>query len=681
MSNYLISIMILIVIFLAILLVSHYFLSSLVFSILKDMENKKKYILLFISMVVSIGTMITFPIDSTPPQKATLKIKVVGDKNIKSNNNEVWVNGVYSDNNKINVDKFKLSEGWEIKDNKVPVSFEKDSLLEWGGFIKQNINVFLLNHEWSGIVEISINEQSEIVDLYSLEGHSQMYEYQVSSSLIVKTFFTLINFLALSFFCFLFIILVKYLKIYNNSIEIRKVRIFVYSLIISSVYSLYLLAYYPGTMSSDSIDQWNQVLTESFNDAHPIVHTLFIWLFTRLWLSPAIIAIIQLILMSLLMGYSVYYLEKLGLKKMYRNSLLAFYSLSPTYGIMSITIWKDIPFSISIAFLTVLLVKIYASKGQWLYSKTNQYLLIAILISVYFFRHNGVLSVVGSLIVLIIFYRNLIGKLIKISFITFVLIFGIKFILFQALALNSAPSYLSLSLPIHQIGTFVHENKEITEDEKRTLEKIMPIKYWDGGDDYSKYTINYLIFNGVFNGQILAENKSDIVKTWLGMLIRDPKLSISDFFSMTSILWRVHQPDDGYTSTIVTNIYQNNLNLDQQNFTPKLKAFLDRYLNISLSNYFLWFFWRPAFTLYTILFFTILIISRNSWKASLILIPILSQIAGISLVIPAQDSRYLFYAFILAPFLILLSLHEFPKDINTENIRLLKYDRHEQKEN
>lgn len=149
-----------------------------------------------------------------------------------------------------------------------------------------------------------------------------MYEYQVSSSLIVKTFFTLINFLALSFFCFLFIILVKYLKIYNNSIEIRKVRIFVYSLIISSVYSLYLLAYYPGTMSSDSIDQWNQVLTESFNDAHPIVHTLFIWLFTRLWLSPAIIAIIQLILMSLLMGYSVYYLEKLGLKKCTETAFL-----------------------------------------------------------------------------------------------------------------------------------------------------------------------------------------------------------------------------------------------------------------------------------------------------------------------------------------------------------------------
>src|SRR5262249_58527353 len=56
------------------------------------------------------------------------------------------------------------------------------------------------------------------------------------------------------------------------------------SIVVSTVF---LLTFWPGLMSADSLDQWRQILTREFNDWHPAFHTLTHWLITRPWGSPA----------------------------------------------------------------------------------------------------------------------------------------------------------------------------------------------------------------------------------------------------------------------------------------------------------------------------------------------------------------------------------------------------------
>jgi hypothetical protein len=56
------------------------------------------------------------------------------------------------------------------------------------------------------------------------------------------------------------------------------------------IWSFYLLSFWPGSMSPDSLDQWKQVLNGQLKDWHPVFHTMNIWLITRIKLSPATVA-------------------------------------------------------------------------------------------------------------------------------------------------------------------------------------------------------------------------------------------------------------------------------------------------------------------------------------------------------------------------------------------------------
>jgi hypothetical protein len=62
----------------------------------------------------------------------------------------------------------------------------------------------------------------------------------------------------------------------------------IYSIPMILVWTIYLFTFWPGLMSSDSFGQWHEIVTGVFYDAHPAIHTLTMWLITRLWFSPAI---------------------------------------------------------------------------------------------------------------------------------------------------------------------------------------------------------------------------------------------------------------------------------------------------------------------------------------------------------------------------------------------------------
>ncbi len=80
----------------------------------------------------------------------------------------------------------------------------------------------------------------------------------------------------------------------------------------AAVWSLYLLAFWPGIMSQDSVDQWHQLLQGRYEDAHPAFHTLTVWLITRVWLSPAAVALVQIVILSAAIGFGLAMLRSYG---------------------------------------------------------------------------------------------------------------------------------------------------------------------------------------------------------------------------------------------------------------------------------------------------------------------------------------------------------------------------------
>ena len=57
----------------------------------------------------------------------------------------------------------------------------------------------------------------------------------------------------------------------------------------AAVWVVYLLAFWPGILTEDSIEQWTDMTSGVLRGYHSPLQTTLHWLLTRLWFSPAII--------------------------------------------------------------------------------------------------------------------------------------------------------------------------------------------------------------------------------------------------------------------------------------------------------------------------------------------------------------------------------------------------------
>ncbi|MEI8314971.1 MAG: DUF6020 family protein, partial [Verrucomicrobiota bacterium] len=146
-----------------------------------------------------------------------------------------------------------------------------------------------------------------------------------------------------------------------------------YALPCALIWTAYLLAFWPGIMSSDSVDQWGQMLTGHFNNNHPAFHTLTNWLFTRVWLSPAAVAMAQILALASVFGLTMRELALWGVPRNIRIVITMLFSLSPVNGLMTITLWKDVPYAISMLGLFALLMQCVRTRWDCLSSSLSKY--------------------------------------------------------------------------------------------------------------------------------------------------------------------------------------------------------------------------------------------------------------------------------------------------------------------
>ena len=132
------------------------------------------------------------------------------------------------------------------------------------------------------------------------------------------------------------------------------------------IWALYLVAFWPGLMSQDSIAQWEQVAKNSFANNYPSFHTLTNWLITRVWLSPAAIAAAQIIALAVIFSLTMVELGRWGIASRVRAYVTAVFCLSPVNGMMAVSLWKDIPYTCAMLGLFTVLLRSVRSEGRWL---------------------------------------------------------------------------------------------------------------------------------------------------------------------------------------------------------------------------------------------------------------------------------------------------------------------------
>jgi hypothetical protein len=129
---------------------------------------------------------------------------------------------------------------------------------------------------------------------------------------------------------------------------------------------VYLLSFYPAIMSYDSIYQWDELSQFRFTNWHPAYHTILLWLITRIYFSPVSLALFQVAMFSSVMAYGLWTLRDVGVPALLLILLDFFISILPMNGMMEITLWKDILYSIAVLLLIIILFKIILSNGEWI---------------------------------------------------------------------------------------------------------------------------------------------------------------------------------------------------------------------------------------------------------------------------------------------------------------------------
>lgn len=420
-----------------------------------------------------------------------------------------------------------------------------------------------------------------------------------------------------------------------------------------TVFVMYLFAYFPGIMTPDSIFQWEQIVSLKFDDWHPVTHTLFELLLTKIWFSPASIALTQMIALALVFSYGVRTLLRLGVNKIIILIIVLLFSLYPANGFMTVTLWKDILYSTMLMWMTIILINIIATKGQWIKNWYNAAAFLINSLGVIFFRHNGILTFLAVIALLLLTYK----KYYRSWLFALVLVLGINFIVtgpvYKILKVREGSATEAMGVPMQQIAAVVKHNGVISDSQRDFISKILPLEVW--ADSYHPYITNPLKFHEKFDSNFLLSHKTEFIMNWAAIVKQNPEISLLAYKKITSMIWRVHPYDDSFTFTVVPGIYENKLGLKEDIKSVRLRALGDRILNYTTGKEPLIYFWRPALWLYAALICIGIIAVRTNWRSLILAGPILSNATAFMIAIPSQDYRYLYANVLIAAILLPLT--------------------------
>ena len=196
----------------------------------------------------------------------------------------------------------------------------------------------------------------------------------------------------------------------------------------------YLSVFPPALMSNDSLNQWMQMLCGTYSDWHPAFHTMTNWLITRIWFSPAAVAWTQLIAMGLVVAWTLKRLRQWGLSRPLACTASGLVAIMPAAGILCITLWKDIPYTIGFLLVALWVMEIVQSRGQWLERPASALVLGVVLALVAIYRHNGLPVALGTPLFLAAVYYRQAFRLALALLVACAVIWGVRGPLYQAVA-------------------------------------------------------------------------------------------------------------------------------------------------------------------------------------------------------------------------------------------------------
>lgn len=420
----------------------------------------------------------------------------------------------------------------------------------------------------------------------------------------------------------------------------RKWRWFLYAAPMLLSWLVYLLAYWPGMMSADSLDQWGQVLSGHFVDHHPAFHTFIIWLLTRIYLSPAVVAIAQIIALALVAGAILAYFDSLGVSRKLLWIASGIFAIIPVNGTMVNTLWKDILYSTALVGFTFLVLKIAASRGSWISLKWRWLILGVAAAMVMLIRYNGPPIILGVFLLLFVFFYKQWQPLLFSGIVAAGLFFGIRGPVFQLVQVAPSNGLVVSTTSLYTIAA----NSNPGSPTASILSEMSPLNTsWDCS-----------IFTNLLTAY--RSNPPPKIATFsqktANLVSRIPAIMTYYYRCRRSIIWIVWDPHGVMydTAHVIVPDDPNPYGIVPDSKIPRLQNIITEFIRRTASNTSInWLIWRPALYLYAFLF--IIAIQAARTRNLLIFLaaaPVLIQSIESTVIMINPNFRYYYASYLLA---------------------------------
>jgi hypothetical protein len=303
---------------------------------------------------------------------------------------------------------------------------------------------------------------------------------------------------------------------------------------------LSLAASFPGGKSPDTEAQWAQVHNLNFNDWHPVIHTLLIWLVTRIIDRYAFVVFVQITVFSIGVGYLIATLESWGFSKKHLLIAGLFITLNPyTMNIMMYP-WKDLALTILITYTTIMTINIYYSGGSWFLKYGNMALFAVTTGIASIARHNGFFFTAPLYILIVLLYSKRAIKALFSVVLAVLVIFLVKVPLYNVLNVTYPHNTYreSVGIPMTILGdTLVKNPSRLPPEAKEFLNTIATDEEWR--EKYTPGDYNSIKFVSAASNIVETIPPKTLLKWVLRTCVSANYEAFHAFCDVTAIAWDI----------------------------------------------------------------------------------------------------------------------------------------------
>lgn len=306
----------------------------------------------------------------------------------------------------------------------------------------------------------------------------------------------------------------------------------------------YLTSNFPGTFSPDSYSSIIQSLSNEYSDHHPFWFTILVKMALTLGLDIfhsitagyIIFFVVQICFLAFSFSVGILTLFQIGAPIYSVVALLLFTVIMPYNLVYSSTLWKDIPFGISILLVTVALLRNMISLNDntsvW-GGAFNRIILLIGLYGSFIYRNNGWYAMISVTILFIFFFRKTYKTVIFCMIGMFILTLVMKHPVERVLNVQPTEVHESLSIPIQQLGYVINYENDISDEEWVILDRFFVSR-----DIWSSY-VCYI--SDPLKSQMIdayaSDHLSEFLRLWVKIGVRHPKGYMNAWINQTRGYW------------------------------------------------------------------------------------------------------------------------------------------------